>query len=59
MDGVGNTRAVGDVTILGRRPLEHEQMTEGCMVHQGKSLRVPVTHTHELHMSWAHSVIVT
>lgn len=40
MDGVGDSSAVRDIGIPHRRALEYEQTTEGCVVHQRKSLRV-------------------
>ena len=40
MDGIGDSSAVRDIGIPHRRALEYEQVMEGCVVHQRKSLRV-------------------
>jgi hypothetical protein len=52
MDGIGDTRAVGDVTILGSGAQEHEETSEGCTVHQRKGLRVQTFKSRTSVTSW-------
>jgi hypothetical protein len=44
MDSLRDACAVGDIRFFGGRALVREQATEGQAVHQGKCLRVQVTH---------------